>query len=254
MKYILQILAILFPILCFSQQNLISIDNWKSLTIESIQDSLNSYNRYAKDHWNVIIKDRNIYATNMEISNNPPFKVLLSEKEEFFFEGRKIILKVDSGYLIAFNRGEWGGALYWFSNDGKMHYEISEHSIVQFIKRGDRIFAIEGLAHMGISIGGIIEITKEENSWTSVEFLKLPYAPEAASLDSTNNFVIITTDNLLSVDSNANIKTLISEGFWAYYLNPSSMAIKNNIAYIGMINGIFKYNLETGKQEWLMKD
>lgn len=56
----------------------------------------------------------------------------------------------------------------------------------------------------------------------------------------------------MTVDTNFKIDTLIEKGFWWPALYPTSLVIKDNIAYVGMRKGIFKYDLTTNKREWLM--
>ena len=55
------------------------------------------------------------------------------------------IIRVSDCWLIACNRGEWGGSLWWFGGDGKDHYKISGHQVNQFLRYKGRIFAVEGL-------------------------------------------------------------------------------------------------------------
>ena len=57
--------------------------------------------------------------------------------------------RVDDGWLIGFNHGEFGAALYWFSLDGNRNYKISDHQVVDFISTPDGFLAVEGLAHLG---------------------------------------------------------------------------------------------------------
>lgn len=60
-------------------------------------------------------------------------------------------IKVKNGWISGRNAGEWGGGLYFISTDGKSHYHISDDQIKQFFQYGNRIFAVEGLAHLGLS-------------------------------------------------------------------------------------------------------
>jgi hypothetical protein len=185
------------------------------------------------------------------VLNELPFKTEpLDDKEKYKMRGRRSAIKVDDGYLVAFWRGEFGGDLYWFSDDGKDRKSVSPAMIVQFFKRNNKIYAIEGLAHMGISDGSIVELKKEKNAWTISEYLRLPFAPYAAQLDNVENIVIVTSDNLLSVDKNRNIDTLI-KGFWSG-LYPTSMVMQKNICYIGMRQGVLKFDLANRRQEWLV--
>jgi hypothetical protein len=55
---------------------------------------------------------------------------------------------VDDGWLVGFNQGEFGAALYWFSRDGKHSYKISDHQVVDFFSLQDDVYAFEGLARL----------------------------------------------------------------------------------------------------------
>ena len=101
-----------------------------------------------------------------------------------------------------------------------------------------------------------MEIKKVKNEWTISNTLHLnEYAPESIATDAKGNFLIVTNDKLIKIDNHNRITTLISNGFWKKLLYfPVTIAIKENIAYLGMRKGVFKYSLKTKKQEWLMKD
>ena len=179
-----------------------------------------------------------------------PFKINTDEKEQLS------ALKVEDGFLVGFYRGEWGGHLDWYSKNGDNHYKISDDEIVQFIKRGDKIYAIQGLDHMSISAGSIFTIEKTDGRWTAGQYLKLPSEPRSIALDLSNNFFVITNKSLLKIDTGRKIITLVKNGFWhsTFYSNAISAAIKDSVVYVGMRAGVYKYNLLTGKQEWLLPE
>jgi len=253
MRRFLTLLAIVRSTLSFGQQVTLPLDTWKAFPIPTNEDTLFKFNS-APDDWTVLLKENTLYVTNApnKTSDTLPFNIPVTSYRQF--GGRKSVLEVDDGYLVGFYRGEFGGNLHWFSKDGKSNYEISGHKIVQFIKRSNKIYAIEGLAHLGLSSGSIIEVRKMNNKWTALNYLRLPSAPDGIDLDSQNNFIIITSESLLSVDTNKNIDTLITKGFWSALLYPTSIVVKDKIAYVGMRKGILKFNLTTHKQEWLLND
>jgi hypothetical protein len=55
------------------------------------------------------------------------------------FSEARAALEVPDGWLVGFNRGEWGGALYWFSSDGNKRYKISDHPIVAIVRMGSGV-------------------------------------------------------------------------------------------------------------------
>jgi len=246
-------LAIVSSTLSFAQQVTLPLDIWKAFPVPTNEDTLYKFNSAPND-WTVLLKENTVYVTNSrnKTSDTLPFKVPVTAYHQF--GGQKSVLEVDDGYLVGFYRGEFGGSLYWFSKDGKSNYGISGHKIVQFIKRANKIYAVEGLAHMGISRGSIIEIRMIDNRWAASNYLELPSAPDGIDLDGQNNFIIITSESLLSIDTNKKIDTLIPRGFWSALLYPTSIVVKDKIAYVGMRKGILKFNLTTRKQEWLLND
>ena len=224
MRHFLLTIIIFISAFCYSQKVGVPIDKWKAYDVPVNEDTLSNYN-HAQDDWTVYLKDNKIYSTNSrtKTSDTLPFKIIPTEEEKYKIGGRRSVIKVDNGYLVGFYRGEWGGNLYWISRDGKSKYEISGHEIVQFIKRDNKIYAIEGLAHLGRSEGSIIEIKEVNKKWTAVEYLKLPSAPDGVDLAQNNNFVIITSKSLLTVDINLKIDILIEKGFWWAALYPTSL-------------------------------
>ena len=100
---------------------------------------------------------------------------------------------VDDGWLIGFNEGEFGGALYWFSRDGKRSFVISSDQIVDFFSLADGLYAIEGLAHMSASRGSILRISRPKQGvpWQARSVLALPYAPYAVTVRRDGTAVIM---------------------------------------------------------------
>ncbi len=107
-----------------------------------------------------------------------------------------------------------------------------------------------------MSSGSIIEIKKKKKKWVAKEYLKLPTAPNAIQIDNNENFIIVTSSSLISVDKRAAIDILVDVGVWDVYnqLYPSSLIIHNNVVYIGMRKGVYKFDLSTKTEEWLLPE
>ncbi len=163
--------------------------------------------------------------------------------------GTKTFIEVSDGYLVSFNGGENASKLFWYSKNGQENDLISKNMIMQFIKRDDKIYAIEGSTN-----GSVLEIKKQGNKWTATENTKLPSSPDAIGIDDNKNFIIVTTDNIIQVNQDGTIKTLLKEGFWSIALYPNSLFVKGDLIYVGMRKGVLRFNRTTKKQEWLMKD
>ena len=143
------------------------------------------------------------------------------------------ILKVLDGWIAAYNQGEFGSAVYWFDEEGESKSKLSDHQINEFVIEGDRIFAVEGLAHLSLSKGSMIEIKKEDGSWKVEEFLSLPASAEAITRVGDGDYLIVTSDMLLRVNLAREILMLIPSGDWGD-LYPNSVATDGENIYIGM--------------------
>ena len=257
------------------KENITFLKNWKSYPVPTDNDTLYQYS-WGNDWFVYLDKDEIMVDEKgnkwVDLRTKLPFKIRQSNSKWTIISaplaGLIDFVKVQDGYLIGFNRGEYGGELYWFSKNGKKRYEVSGHDIVQFIKRDNKLYAIED---SGIFDGSIIEIEKQEGKWVANEFLKLPTTPRAIQLDSKGNFIVVTfgtdwnfdewgrviinaTPGLFSIDRDANIDTLVKDGMWGDNLYPSSMVIQNDVVYIGMRKGVYKFDLATKKEEWLLPE
>jgi hypothetical protein len=251
MRLKLVVLCCLSALSCDAQKGDL-VSSLTSYPIPTNRDSITSLITFHK-RCIVSIKEGKVYAEDNKLSKKEsllPFVV--KEGGDISLRGKESILKVDDGYLVGFNGGEWGGDLYWFSADGSAHYKISGNNIIQFIKNGDSIYVIEGLAHLSLSEGSIMQIKKINNKWLATTYAVLPTAPEVVVLDSNGNFIIVTDKSLLQIDNKASIKILVEKGIW-YYADPTSMVVADNAVFIGMQGGVFKYNLITGGQEFLKR-
>lgn len=156
--------------------------------------------------------------------------------------------RVDDGWIAAYNSGEFGAAVYWFSADGKSRSKLSEHQINQFMVDDGRIFAVEGLAHLMLSRGSMIEVRKEKGQWCAEEFLPLPGSAEAIAQVSSGDYVIVTSDMLLRANLDKELTVLVPNGDWGP-LYPNSVAIADDGSiYIGMRQFVVKCKLSRSVQ------
>lgn len=142
-------------------------------------------------------------------------------------------LKVLDGWIAAYNQGEFGSAVYWFSEDGKSRKKLSDHQINEFLVEGDRIFAVEGLAHLSLSQGSMIEIKREDRGWKVEKLLPLPGSGEAIARIGDGDYAVVTSDMLLRVNLDREVLMLIPNGDWGG-LCPNSVATDGKYLYIGM--------------------
>lgn len=167
------------------------------------------------------------------------------------FRNLDAFLRVPDGWLAGNNMGEFGANLYWFSADGKRSYEISKHQVVDFIQRKGRIYAIEGLAHLGMSRGSLIEIepSKTKNGqmrWIAKQAVILPQAPSAAVSLPDGTLLIALSGSLVSVAPDMTLKTLLADAPWnMFYANSAALNGDGSKLYLGMREYVGEFDLHT---------
>jgi hypothetical protein len=171
------------------------------------------------------------------------------------FHGASAFAAVDDGWLVGFNQGEWGGALYWFSRDGTQNYKVSKHQVVNFFSLTNGLHAIEGLAHLGISEGSIIRIVRSQPKahWQALVVAELPFAPYAISVRRDGTMLATLSDALVFVGRDYRVDTLLRDPPWAgLYPNSSILSRDERKLYIGMRQFVGEFDLSTKKLRLLV--
>lgn len=259
MKILVTLLLLTITVTLKAQKDTSLIKNWKIHPFPLNKDTLLSYNH--DNDFRVFIHDNQVKAAKgiYGRKNDLPFNIEIgvpNEGRDFFspFAGVRTTFRVDDGYLVGFNNGEFGGSLSWFSIDGKANYMIGHFNLQQFISRDGKVYAIQGLSHMSFNEGTILQIEKKAGKWTAFNYLKLPSAPRAITTDHKNRFLIATASALLRIDEKSGIQSLYENNNWLYYLYPNSVVCHNGVVYVGMRGGIFRYYPNSKKHEWLTPD
>ena len=191
----------------------------------------------SKHRWRVFMKDGQPLV---QLETNEPEKV--EKKPKFIpaaekFGGGSAFAEVDDGWLVGFNLGEFGAALYCFSHDGEQNYKISDHQIVRFFIRSDGVYALEGLSHLVISKGSMIRIARSDDGahWQANEVVRFTSQPYAVSPRRDGTMLVTLKDALVSVDSQFNTHVLLADASWNYFRPTSSVLTQNEQKiYIGM--------------------
>ena len=170
--------------------------------------------------------------------------------------GRRHSVKVSDGWLVAFNAGEFGAGLWWFSPDGKKREKLSETWINQFVETKSGLLALEGLAHGLENRGRVLRLARnQEGRWHSETFVELQQTAWVAAKEADDSLIVPTTGRLLRVKpAEKKIEVMIDDAFWEN-LYPSSMVITPaGTIYLGMRHGVAKIE-KAGKElkiRWLL--
>lgn len=254
-RRIIQFIFILvLPFKLFAQSEDSSINDWVSHPVTKVSSSdrtnlvSNRYYVYLKD--NQVRSSRTLQDSTRQKS---PFNFSPSGfNQNMTMSGKKSVIKVSNGYLIGFDNGEFGGSLYWFSEDGKQSRLVSNHSVKSFLKVDNKIFALEGLDHMGVDRGSILSISLSAGNWVADNYVKFPNDPKAIGNDSKGNLIVVSGSSILSISNATTITVLNSFEEWKPSIWQTDLIIKDDIAYIGMNDGVYKLNLKSGIATWLL--
>jgi hypothetical protein len=210
---------------------------------------------YSELSWRVYLDKTRPYAKlinrpNDDLADPAPFDARADK-----FRGAKRFREVDDGWLVGFNRGEFGAALYWFDHRGKHHYKISDDQVVAFFSLSDGIYAIEGLAHMGASCGSVIRVARPINGahWQATRVVRLPFAPSTVAVRRDDSMVITLSDSLVAVGPDHQIRTLIADAPWqGLYASSSILVPDESRLYIGMRQFVGEVDLATNQLRLLV--
>lgn len=169
----------------------------------------------------------------------------------------RAVMPVDGGWIVGFNKGEFGASLYWFNPDGTANYKISDHQVVAFVQRGDDLLAIEGLAHLSLSNGSLIRIARAEpgGRWLAATLLELPTAPYAAVMRRDGTLVLALSDRVVFVDGRDRLRTLVTdEAIGDGYPDTAVLSPDESRLYIAGRQYVIEVNLTLGWLRFLVPD
>lgn len=212
---------------------------------------------YSSINWRVFVAEEKVQARRRSKEDQPS-----APRPDFApnvgrLRKASAFLRVDDGWLVGFNQGEFGAALYWFSQDGRRNYKVSDHQVVDFVSTTDRVLAIEGLAHLGISRGSLIRIARANGAgpWMADSLTRLPFAPYAVSRRRGGELLITLSDSMVSVVPNDKpmVRTLLADADWGMlYPNSSALTPDERKLYIGMRQFVVEFDLQARHLRFLL--
>jgi hypothetical protein len=93
---------------------------------------------YSTNEWHVSIDSGKVHvsrSSNPEQSSFPPHFVRTDQ-----MRGRSVVAKAGDGWLIGFDAGEFGGGLWWSSNDGREKKHLSNENVHAILPRGQELW------------------------------------------------------------------------------------------------------------------
>jgi len=209
---------------------------------------------YSDDEWQVAVDGDQVHVT-PATPHEPDTGPEVAFKPDTIPGGRRHSLAVADGFLVGYDAGEWGGALYWVAADGKTHTEIAKENVRGVFVYGDADTAVafEGLAHMGIDEGAVRWLKRAPNGWTTDTVGKLDGVPQAI-VAAPDAFYAITLESLVRIRFDHTIDTIQKVTTQGLY--PDSMAVDaTGQLWIGMRQFVLRLTPAGGTYtaQWLVE-
>lgn len=198
------------------------------------------------------VESKEWYKLNYSTSE---FKVKISNnklKIEKNTKSKECKLKTTSGTFLGNDRGEWGGQLTFAPNDsGQEAIKIKEGNIKFIFQFKNKIYFIEGLAHLGTNGGAIYRIDATKNGFPYKKVIDFDDAPEAFTIFKDK--LLIATYKGFYVVKDAKKQVVFKNTFWEG-LYPNSIAVVDDQnVFIGIRSGIVKLDLTTKSLKFYKK-
>lgn len=224
------------------------------VTIQPTSERLRCAN-HARDEWRISIEQgaaRIEEAARREPDTGPPLPFSLPNDPDF--RGRRHTVAFAGGFLVGFDAGEWGGALFWFSADGSRRQRVVGQNVRGLVPIGaDAVLSIEGLAHLSLSFGYVHRIERAHGAVTVTRATALPDAPQTY-VATADGVYILTTSRLVRLAHDLQqtaVQPVTTPGLY-----PDSMAIDARGAlWIGMRQLVLRLSPARGRftETWLVR-
>jgi hypothetical protein len=170
----------------------------------------------------MVVTARQVGASDERLSNEiPPFSEPPPGTGDFI--GDRRWTRLPNGWLAAFDAGEFGAGVWWFSPDGTTRERLGDQHVTALLDVGSEKWLATGLAHSARGGGTILRADYSGNHWSFGQVATLEQGACAATADSAQSALVVTRSRLFRV-SRSGLVTKLHDGAWAG-LYPSSVLI-----------------------------
>lgn len=195
-----------------------------------------------RDGWAIASLDRGKGAPKQAPVAGLPFEL----KQDFATKGMRgdiLYAEVDDGWIVAFNGGEWGAGLWWFSPDGIDKRMISEEWIDGFFRTGVGLVAVAA-NFLTPATGYLIRISRDgSRKWVAEKWVDLgSYSYSMAAFkESADSLLLLTSTWLLRVDLKKRVVVEIAhDKHWEPMCSRTLVVERDGTIVIGMIGCVVK--------------
>ena len=238
---------------------------WVSRSIPAASDREWGCANWSRDEWIV-----STAAGPLEISHRDPTKPVIAlpfkpppatEEDITKLKGPSVVQAVPGGFLIGYDRGEFGGGLYWFSTDGRKHVRIAPpagarsdwfpenvHAIAEY---EGTFFVFQGVSHLTLRLGRVLKVRPSGKGWRAAVFVGLDVTPEVVLQERTGVWLMASTDGVSRITANGKVERLWGrpEVLVGTYPNSIARSSDGNV-YVGMRAWVLRLTWAQAEARW----
>jgi hypothetical protein len=215
------------------QVDLSSPSGWSQYPKPGLESKDRLCGNYSLREWLVSFEEEQLKIRQRPLpylyrKDSLPFEIALKKNkdQEDGLNGQRVVYKVDDGWLVGFDEGEFGGSLWWFSQNGNRYKKLTNENVIDFVGLSEKTLILTGIAHMGFDEGKILLVRKVGDGDYKLEvFADLGSQPDAYINESPDSLLIITTKALMRVTKSGTVRKLFETEY--DWLGTTSIALSS---------------------------
>lgn len=211
---------------------------------------------YSEREWRVVPGLEGVEISrlpNGPVQDPLPFDIR-PQKAEAGLAGHRRVKRVGDGWLVGFDAGEFGGALWWFSADGSERKKLADENVVGFADGASGVLALVGLYHMGLNYGKLLLVREGQGGDRRVEVVAdLGAAPAAYAMEPDGSLLVATHRKLIRARTTGGVEQLHAPANGFIYPNSMTLSVAG-VLHIGMRHFVLRLSPAGGgyKEEWFV--
>jgi len=131
----------------------------------------------------------------------PPADVVIKQAQATFRWHKGDGVKVDDGWLVGYDAGEFGGGLYWIDEKNLSKRLISDRRTPFLAKTARGIFAIQSYSHFSFGYSQLVALDLKEGTWHTQAITDLHSNPVSIVLEG-DRFILAQSKYVTTLETN----------------------------------------------------
>lgn len=190
-----------------------------------------------------------------EVQDPLPFDIRPQKAAEGL-AGDRHAKRVEDGWLVGFDAGEFGGGLWWFSADGGRRRRLAGDNVKGFADSSAGPLALVGRAHLSTNYGKALLVRGGREGERAVEAIAdLGGAPTAFAAESADSLVVVTYSGVVRVRTSGEVERLFTPEGGDGLPYPNSITLsKAGVIHVGMRHFVLRLSpsAEGYRREWFV--